>query len=71
MSWFDGKRTYILAAIMALVNFVCVMGWFCFTAQQLIAFDGMLLAITLIFMRSSVARVQSTVDTVQDTVDTQ
>jgi len=65
MTWFEGKKTYVLAAIMALINFVCVMGWFCFTAQQLIALDGFLGALGLVFLRSGVAKVQESVDTMQ------
>jgi hypothetical protein len=71
MSFLEGHRTHIIAGAMAIINFVCVMGWFCFTPQQLIAIDGMLGAIALIFMRSSVAKVQDAVANVQDTVDQQ
>ena len=71
MSWFDGKKSYIILAIMAVMNFACVMKWFCLTPEQLLALNGMLVAIALIFMRSSVAKVQDAVANVQDTVDQQ
>jgi len=62
MTWFEGHRTYIIAGAMAIINFICVMGWFCFTAQQLLALDGMMGAIGLIFVRASVAKVQNAVE---------
>jgi hypothetical protein len=69
VTWFEGKRTYVIGAVMAAINFICAMNWYCLNSQQLIALDGFLAALGLIFMRSSVAKVQNTASETQDTMD--
>jgi len=58
ITWLEGKKTYIVGAIMALLNFICVMDWFCFTSQQLIALDGFLAAVALVALRAGVAKAE-------------
>ena len=50
------RKTYIIAALIAVANLVIAMGWVTVTPDQLIAINGVLGALGLGFLRAGVAK---------------
>lgn len=56
LSMLDGKRTYTTTFVMALFNFLNIMGWVNLTTEQTASINGLLVAAIALFLRKGVKK---------------
>lgn len=57
-TWLEGKKTYLVGVLMALLNFAQIMHWLTLTPEQLDGLNAVLAALGLVALRAGVSKAE-------------